>query len=429
MSTAPRYLAKYAAPPPPAFLKAPANSVALTFKSLLTYPMHDLAGDYVVPSGCDFTPHAEDPCIDLEHRRHPMVKGMPVAWARESLGEPGAPYAVEMVKLNFAGEGNPADWHTVPVGTEFFNKSCRVSMQVFALRESGGLPASSLEFSMVPGFYKAIGWSEMERRDAYYFDRVAVQRWTVCERGVNPGAMTLTKSRTAPPQVPCVLGKILADKRLNVGGTYEPLHGYILKALAPEGPPAKRTTVRVEHKAMDPLTAPQDDELTTTNEDAVEEMAPPAKPTVQSHYDLAQGMLDLIDQAEAQLEGGEHVGGKKFLMKKFEKLRADVEDIKANGDKIDAELSKKGGDAEPEDGDEEDDPLPEPVEKDGDGVMKGIRPVYRKAIKRFRLADLVAAPPARTVAKSANEPELTPEQEAALTRRLARAERRLGYVS
>lgn len=421
-----RFLARYDRPPPTALKKAiGANTSNLTFASLLTYPLKDLAGDYVHPSGGDFTPHHADPCIDLEHRRHPTVKGMPVAWARESLDEPGAPYSVKMVPLDFDALGT----HTVPIGTEYYDKSCRVSMQVFAMREQGALPASSLEFSPLPGFQKSIGWSNLEGREAYEFSRYSVHRWTVCERGVNPGALVLEKSLRSHRQVPTACAKILADKRVNVAGSWEPLHERILKALLPAGSQdTKGTTVRVENKAMD-YEQPDDAQLDTQNETQVDEATPegdagpPAKPTVQAHYDFAQGLLDLIDQAESQLESSEHLKGKQFLTKKLEQIRGLAEDIKASGDKIDGELSGNKSDAPEDDSDSE--PVGDEIETDDDGVMKGIRPVYRKAIKRFKLADVQKAQ--QTIATPSGE--LAPEQEAEYLRRIERAERRLKYVS
>lgn len=434
MSSQPRSLfaAKYPRTPAPKRIAKAlgADTSKLTFTSLLSYPCTDLAGDYVSTSGCDFTPHKADPAIDLEHRRHPQIKGMPVAWARESLSEPGAPYSVEMVALDFGADAEPPGRHVVPVGTEFFDKSCKVSMQVFALREQGVLPASSLEFSLVPGCYKAIGWSDLENREAYHFDRVRVHRWTVCEKGVNPGALLVGKS-VPSTQVPSPLGKILQDRRVNVGGRYEPLHGLILKALLPADTHAKRSTVRVEKGMYDETP----DELETQDEAMAD--APlepdgdeaPAKPTVQAHYDVAQGLTDLIAAAEAALEASEHVKGKQFLTKKLDQIRALAEDVKAMGDKIDGELS--GGKGEP-DGDEasEDDsePIGGEIETDDDGVMKGLRPVYRKAIKRVTFAEIQKAPrrPVESAPQQNDDDEgLSPQERADLERRLERAERRL----
>jgi hypothetical protein len=435
--TASRFLARYDRPPPAAFTKAQADASKLTFRSLLTYPCTDLAGDYVVPAGCDFGPHRADPAIDLEHGRDPYVKGRPVAWARASFEDPGAPYAVEMVRLNFADPGKPDDWHTVPVGTEYFKSADRVSMQVFALREQGILPAASLEFDLVPGCFKAIGWSELERRKAYHFDRVAVRRWTVCARGVNPGALTIGKSLPAEraEQVPPALAKILSDKRVNVGGLAEPLCEVIYKALSARplpdlsagstGPP-QRTTVPVEKAMQQTQTGTADADLATSAETGALEdaqSAAPAKPTVQAHYDFAQGLIDLIDMAETQLQASEHLKGKAFLQKKLEQIRALAEDVKAMGDKIDGELAGK----KPADGDEEE-PVGKPIDTDDDGVMKGIRAPYKKAIKRFTLADLAAAGTATATHNPNPPPAADPTQVAALASAVERLSRKLKFI-
>jgi hypothetical protein len=401
---------RLARPLPASFAKSRRTSTSgMWAKALLTAPYPDLAGDVVVPAGIDFTAHRSHPAIDLEHGRDPAARSEPVAWARDTLAEPGGAYALEWHTLDFGEPGAP-DRQRVPVGTSYFDKSSRLSTQTFALVEQDALPAVSIEFRAVPGFCKALGRSPLEDRDAYRFDRAELVRWSVCARGVCPHALTLTdgvrKSLSASaPQVPPALAQIVRDGRVNVGGRWEALHPAIAKAL---GAPPRSATVRVE-KSMN------DDQLATPAETAAADMpqpdvadaGPPAKPTVQAHYDFAQGLLDLIDQAEAQLESSEHMKGKQFLTKKLEAIRGLAEDVKAMGDKIDGELSAKD-EAEPgDDGDEE--PVGDEIDTDDEGVMKGIRGVYRKAIKRFRLADLEApapTPPPPAPADDEPSPEL-----------------------
>jgi len=205
-----------------------ADTRRLSVESVLTFPTHDLAGDWVVPEGLDFSLHEQDPSIDLEHART-HIKGYPVAWARESLGKPGAPYAVEMVPLNCAGEGEPEEWHTLPVGTSYFDPSDRIGSQTFALVEQGALPAVSLEFQTVPGAFTPLGRSPLENRPAYHFEKASVLKWTLCAVPVNPGALHVAKSVSL---VPLSLAQVLQDGRVNVGGRWEPLHPVIRKALS-----------------------------------------------------------------------------------------------------------------------------------------------------------------------------------------------------
>jgi hypothetical protein len=433
MSTA--YLAHWSARPPRSFQKSRVNTSALTCRSLLTYPCVDLAGDYVRGDGCDFSAHKLDPSIDLEHGRHPHVKGMPVCWARESLSKPGSPYAVEMVRLNFADDGKPADYHTVPVGTEHYDKSCPVSMQVFAMREDGSLPASSLEFKAVPGCYKSLGRSPLEPRNAYDFLRADVIRWTVCAQGVNPGALLVEKSLR---QVPPGLGRILTDRRVNVGGRWEPLHGAILKALLPYAPAANRTTVRVEQKAMfeeedamadmgtaDEMTPEVEVETDAAVEDVTNEDMP-ASNGVSALYAHSQGLLDLCEQLDADLENTDSAELYKEGKKLCDMAKALAEKVKAAGDKHDSKLAALKGGAEDAMADDETDDEPEPdMETDGDGVLKAVRGVYRKAlVKRFREADLK---PAKTVEKATSD--LSDDEAAALLARIERATKKLTTLS
>lgn len=404
------------------FQKADARKLCV--RSVLSWPYPDLAGDVVELDGLDFTPHERTCEIDLEHGRT-HLKDFPVAWARESLSQPGAPYAVERVYMNLAGDGEPDEYHNVPIGTSYFDPSDRISSQTFALVEQGALPAVSLEFRMVPGCFKALRPSPLEPRYAYQFSKALVDRWTVCAVPVNGGAMhleddTVHKSVAVPP----TLAKILLDRRVSVGGVFETLHERLYKALAPHAQP-RTTTVRVEQKAMEPdddemnygddgfpAESGTDADLTPEMDADVEgDMGAPAKPTVQAHYDAAQSLLDIVDKAEMDLQSSEHVKGKAFMQKKLEAIKKLAEELKGMGDKIDTELSGKMDDAEAEpDGDEDGE---EPSDDDGDapgddeaddegdddkpfkkaditrdasGVLAKVRPVYKAALLSIQKA-------------------------------------------
>lgn len=375
------------APLPAHLAKARTDERALTLTSVLSAPYPDLAGDIVSPDGLDWAPHARDPAIDFEHRRDPGVRSRPVAWARPTLAEAGPYHSPVYSRLNFGTDAAP-EWHRVPVGTEWFDPADRVSAQVFALCCADALPGRSLEFSPVEGYAKALGRSPIESRSAYHFLKARVHRWTVCARPVCEQALqTVGKAAPVPPGDAML--RVLRDRRVNVGGSWEPLCPYLLKALAPPAP-AKRTTARVETKAMD-YEAPADPDTTTALEagtEGPEDTGPPAKPTVQAHYDVAQSILDAIESGKAALESSEHVKGRQFLLKKLDQLEALAQDIKGMGDKIDAEL---GGHDEP-DGDEgdADEPTDADISTDDDGVMKAVRPTYYKALKgkRFSAAEI-----------------------------------------
>jgi hypothetical protein len=322
---------------------------------------------------------------------------MPVAWLRDTLSEPGGRYAVDMVRLNFGPDGGPEEWHTVPVGTNYFDRSCRVSSQVFALVEADALPAVSLEFRPVPGFLKSLGRSPLEPRDAYRFARADVFGLAVCAKGVCPHALTVKKSAAVAEQVPPALARIIADRRVNVGGSYEPLHPYILKALLPLAPQPTRTTVRVEKSAMEP------DDMQTGNEAAVAEAMPEdegggvAHNGVTALYAHADAITEACDQLEADLEKTDNPQLYQEGLKLCDMARALAEKVKASGDKHDAKLQamKDGGEeSEPEAEPDGDEAAPE-MDKDDEGVFKSVRPPYKpllKAmkVKRFKLADLNA---------------------------------------
>lgn len=418
------YRAKWGAKPlPEAVRKSQVNTSAMWSKAVLTYPGVDLAGDVLDPSGLLFDTHKLAPCIDLEHGRD-SIGDYPVAWARESLSLPGAPYAVEYKSLNVAPDGAPPDYRDLPIGTSYFDPACKVSAQVFALVEQDVLPAVSLEFRPVHGCYKSLGRSPLEPRDAYHFAKADVVKWTVCARGVNEGALSLTKSLRG--QVPC-LERIIRDNRVNVGGRWEPLAPRLLKALRPMLAPPTRTTVRVE-KAMEERDdmldeMPVDDaDMDTAVMMAAEEDAAPASNGVSGLYAASQAVLDACEQLKAALEQTDSADLYRDGLKHCDMMEAVAEKIKAAGDKHDAKLqSLKAGRDEPEEADEE----PADMETDGDGIIKSVRKPYYTVLKarRFALRDLDAQP----VQKSADD--LTPQELAAMSARLARASKKLNYLS
>lgn len=460
-----------------AVLKARVDTSRLCVSSVLTFPGKDLVGDIVDPTGLDFSRHAADPAIDLEHRKHPEVGGLIVAWARESLSEPGAPYALEWHDLDIS-PNNRGDIHRLPVGKSYFDGSDRISSQVFALVERDILPGVSLEF------YPVMGHVTRLAPVGKCYTRADVVRWTHCAHPVNASALTIQKSLPVVKQVPDELVKVLTDRRVGA----EPMCEVIYKALA-HHLPGKSATVRVEKAMPKPnddqydatqtaydTDAQQMDTSADTGVDAAGEAnmegtdaGPPAKPTVQAHYDVAQALMDCIEHAKTVLEQSEHIKGKQKLLKNLAKLEAMAEDIQSDGDGIDAEVSGKTGDVNEDDADEDGDgdedetddtesddeasesdesekgsdesedeegdkkkkkaftpKLPRPIQLDSDGILEGVRPVYKaQLVKRFRMADLKPvseqeAEDAETVTVTKTTPELADDHEETLEETIAR---------
>jgi hypothetical protein len=412
----------------------------MTALSVLSAPYPDLAGDVVEPSGLNFSPHRSDPGIDLEHGRDPLVKGRPVAWARPSLSKPGPYHEPVPTRLNFGTDEAP-EWHVVPVGTEWYDPGDRLSSQTFALVEQDALPGRSLEFTPVKGFAKAIGYSDLEGRPSYHFAKADVLRWTVCARPVCEQAFQVQKSVAVPPS----LGKILSDRRVNVGGRWEPLCGALLKALSPYAePPPNRTTVRVE-KAMDDEMDPMADALpdadTQTALEADTDTAP-ASNGVTAIYNHVQQLEDAADALEGDLASSDNpkliAEVKAFLAD----LRKHTAKTKKLADKHDAKLQAALGtatDDEPEEfeaeteevedddgegADEFEEMDEEEVEKalarDASGILTNVRPVYKKALrgKRFNAQDI----------QKGQEPQDSPEDLAFLREQEAKFQRALKWT-
>lgn len=362
--------------------KAVADARTMSVSAVLTFPTIDLAGDYVQPAGLDFASHRADPWVDLEHTGHR------VGWARKSLSRPGGEYGVTFRDLDIDGTT-----HRLPVGTTWFDPSDRVQAQTFALVERDALPGVSLEFRPVPGFCKSLGRSPLERRDAYEFLRADVVRWTHCATPVNAGALTVTKSLAAADP----LLSVLSSGR--VGS--EPLHPVILKSLSQYAPPKRSAVVggfdpQPVRKAMDETATAYDE----TNPEAAApeptEDAGPPNNGVDAKYKLAQDLMDAVAAYQSAMNSSDSPELHKLAAKFAAKISAVAEEVKGTADKHDAKLeAMKGGADEPAES-EGDDEAEVDMDADEDGVLKAVRPVYRKSLKvhkakRFSKNDLAAA--------------------------------------
>lgn len=366
----------------PAVLKSVADAKELSVVGPLTYPGIDRAGDIVRPAGLDFTSHRRSPWVDLEHGREPGVADAPVGWCRKSLSRPGGDYGVFWSTVDVPGHGACR----LPFARTYFDPSDRLQSQVFALYERGALTGYSLEFR--PVVAKAIGWSALDRRQAMDFQEADVVRYTCCAVPVCPGALVAEDGlvrKSLLGQVPAPLLKILSDNRL---GT-ESLHPVITKAFAPLN--SKRAVARVE-KAMEeetPATVYDDEAPDVTQPEETDEGA---SPTAQALYDAAQMLADACETLRSAVETSEHKAGKKKAQGLCDAIDALAAKATGIGDMIHADVS---GDDDMDEDDEEPEVEPEETKPDGDddGVMKAFaaphRRVYRKAVKRFKVAEIL----------------------------------------
>lgn len=355
--------------------KASTDAKSLTSTALLSYPEPDLAGDIVVPEGMDFSRHMADPRVDIEHRRDPDFGDATVGWARTTCKARGGFYTVRPVDLDCDGKTRP-----LPVATTHFDPSDRLEMQAFAFVERDILPAVSVEFIPDMTVAKAIGWSDLERRKAYEFNRVHVVRYTLCRKGVCPSAL-VAKSTYDP------LAAVLSANRIGS----EQLHPTIKKALAPLVASGKSTTVTVpravEKADMDSYTGTSAPPVDTP---APADDMPEAAPVngVSAIYAHAEALLSECEQLEQAMESTDSAELIKVLRKLCEAATSAAEKAKAEADKHDAKLqaAKKKGDGEPEPVKEESDDYKPDMDKDDEGGLKAVRQCYKPVLKACREA-------------------------------------------
>lgn len=389
------------APRPDGYRKS-VDRAKLTVTSVLTYPVVDLAGDYLDPAGGDWSLHLPSPAVNLEHNRADVC-----AWARESLAEPGAPHSVRLKSVTAGGR----TWD-LPFGVSYFDPNNKLSSQVFRLIDDGisGVgpdvyPGVSLEFRAAPdrveggrlvkSYRQLAERSPLENRPAYQFDRWLAEGWAHCAVPVNPGAMTVLKGGPRHEAI----ARLLSSKK--VGG--EPAHPAILKSLARYAPPQKSNTVTVPagvpapptgRKAVADTAEPTvyDDATDTGADPAAADEAPEGNPTSLAGNQLAQSLTDVKAQIDDMLKRGEHKAGRKALAKILEQLDALAEKAIGVAQKVDADLADDSGDEVDVEEEPEEKPEMEPDDAEGgDGMLKAIPKTYRKAIKRFRMADLKPA--------------------------------------
>lgn len=341
------------------YFKAAIGRDDFSVRAVLSVPVPDLAGDIVRSEGLDFARHQADPWVDLEHGFDPVAQRLPVGWTRKSLKQPGAAYALEWAELPVPGVGKAK----LPISTTYFDRDDPLQRQTYHLIRTGALPGVSLEFLPVTGFAKSLGPSPLERRDAFDFGRAEVLRYTHCVEPVCPTAQVVLKS--LPPELES-LAKTLRDGRIEG----EELHPVIVKSLARYRPTVALVSVG---KAM-PDAA--NDTATIYDPQPGDPNEAPAKPTAAAHYNFAQAITSAIEQAKQDLKSSEHVKGRKFLLAKLDKIEAEVDAIKAMGDKLDAETGDTEA-SEPTD----DEANAADTTTDSDGTFKAVRRVYKPVLK------------------------------------------------
>jgi hypothetical protein len=383
----------------PTIQKAYVDAANMCVQSVLTYPVHDLAGDFVAPTGGDYSSHEADCWNDLEHN------GLVVCWARESLHEDGAPYSVVLKSLMV--DGKPTQ---LPVGTSYFDPHDRLSTQVFSLIERDLIPGVSLEFKAsqthAPRILKAVCPLD-STRPSLHFDHWRAMRWTHCVTPVNPGAMTLKKA-IDPKLEPLVA--LLQTKKIGS----ESLHPSIFKSLSRYLPEANKSAVHLD-KAMptntpdstydQPLDADANAPAPENDDGGTDEATQKSTPTAQAAYDASQMLKDLCGHIKESVADGEHVQGRKALMSICDMIDKTAEKCVEIGDRVAKDV--KGGGMMKEDGDEGGEDEGDEADKDmedkepdmetdeEDGVMKCLkhpsRRVYLKAIKRFTVKEVAKA--------------------------------------
>ncbi len=403
---------------------AKAASVRVSPEAVLTYPQRDLQGDYIDPEGGEWSEFERNGrVVNFDHG--PPVgtgvvgtKSIPVNGERVNVPTGVTTFfekAADLRGLKLLKR----DARGSVVGLWDADTCLRYAEQVAPLVADGTLNGVSLEFRVAgpEGLaFKAIGQSPFADRPAYHVWAWNGVSWAAaCHVPVNPDAgydgPRIEKAFKIVHESPNLFdpaGLIrksltpLANLALKPGRTVAPVRSTRM---------ATATHPRLLKKAEDYVPPPGDvmdtQDVPPPAEDAPAE--PPAgdmKPTPAALFQLAQSVMDAADMGEQMAAAGEHTGGLKMLAKHCEAARALAAKIKADAERVAADVG--GGSADPNEEYETGEAEPEPVEMDEEtGVMKSMAfdgKTWRP--RKWTAADL--GPPVRKAKPKADASAIDP---------------------
>ena len=342
-----------------------AAGVKVSPEAVLTYPIRDLQGDLVEPSGIDWTEFntVNGRLVNVEHgpyigRAEVEYKSLPILDANkqpdERLGMIRLPVGVTTFFKSAADANKDADLlrkydgRGRQVGLYTPDECFAHAEQTYPLVMDGTLSGASLEFrpNGPEGVsYKSLGKSPLLNRPAYHFLTTdAIGFAAACYLPVNPVA----GYTAADPETLARAEKAL--RLCEKPGTMDLIRKSLRPLTALLQPPSGRVTAPVRRdKPMSTKTAPRrlakaemyDDEPmdATGPGEVVEEVeAPPMgddmKPTPAALFQFAQALKDACAMADDMAARGEHMQGVKALKKFCEQVDGIAAKVTAMAEKV-----------------------------------------------------------------------------------------------
>ncbi len=370
----------------------------------LTYPVEDIAGDYVEPGGINFAPFdAAGRVVDWTHAipigtGRVFYKAVKVGNALVTL--PFGTTTFWRAESDVPNARMPGRHPVTGKPASFSRPECvHHAGQANRLTQLDIAKGLSLEFS--PRRSTKIGWSALENRPAYRFHEVDAHAYCHAVQQVNPGALTLPPGEVIEKAVRLVHAGKFSDG--------EVLDRVFLKALQPFATLPRPSTVTVPRSIFKAADMADEFDQPDVNEnepavgsdpagdpDAMAADASDTPPEITDCNDAAAALADLAERLKSRKTLDDAT--RKLFAKLADKVSAIGEDLAAHSEKLEAKLG--GGEVPADDDEPDDDDMDETVEK-----AVRFRGRTLKAVKRFHLTDL--DPPA-PVAKAQPDP-LTPE--------------------
>lgn len=370
---------------------------AMAVEAVICTPLVDHQGDVVEPAGVDLSVHRLNPVVFYDHRAGKAPHILPVGKAEDPAGH----YTVRLVDL--PGRG-PA-----LVAKTYFARNSRFAVELFGLVAEDMLRGTSIGFAPgkaekgLPPPVEVLERPSARGRGSYHFRRSVLHEYSHTPAPTNPEALTVRVEK--------------ANYAATCPDLYRALRPHLLKS------GSAVTVPRTVRKAMDETT-PDVTADPVPEADPTPDAGATTTPTAQAAYDLAQGVEDLVAQAGAMLDRGEHPKGMAKLRKLLDDLKSYAEDATAIGEMVEADVAgdEKAG---PEGESAADDPDPPPAElsKSADGLIltkSGYAP------RRWSFAEVEKARADAAATATEFEAQLLAEmtQEIQRNRRIARRARR-----
>lgn len=371
--------------------------------SVLTFPMTDIAGDFVKPDGGNWQVKS----LDKQEWIHPVswTHDIPVGTGRvqyEQLTNEGQTATVavgyttfftkstDLKGINRTRYDDPCLRN--PIGLYSVDDCLRAAEEVEALVRGDLATGVSIEFYPAgpkgSAYWDLEKWSTMENRPARHFEKWIGTGYAHARVPVNRGARTFLPEEFLEKAI-----RVSETKRLPNG---RPLSDLVLKAfLDPElAYKPKYVATSLNNTKESPMSEKKEEVIVKADNydnERMEQTPESSSPALRAFLDGAQGMIDVCKMMQEGARSSDDMESIKLVVKICKKLQDLAGEAKAYGEKKKAKVDKMMASLQTEE-DYEDEPMEEPTSEekaitlDSDGVIV-LKAIPEWKPRRFKLSE------------------------------------------